>query len=62
MYIFGCQIKLDVSHINVANFNRDSDYFLRVKKSLEYIFLDASSHLYKRLCPSGWSIRWSVGP
>ena len=24
----------------------------------EFLFLDASSHLYKRVCPS---VRWSVG-
>ena len=27
------------------------------------IFLDASTHLYKRVCPSvGWLVGWSVGP
>ena len=27
------------------------------------LFLDASSHLYKRPCPSiGWLVRWSVSP
>ena len=35
----------------------------RVAVALEAAFLDASSHLYMRSCPSdGRSVGWSVGP
>ena len=43
------------------------DVRARVSSRLGRFFLDASSHLYMRSCPSvgwmdGWSVGWSVGP
>ena len=51
------------------------EFLFRVSLPLLYLFLDASAHLYKRVCASvgrsvgptvrqsvGVSVRWSVGP
>ena len=59
-FVGGCSISL-----SIQLFARPSSF--KTQNQVHKIsFLDASSHLYKRVCPSvgplvRWSVRWSVG-